>query len=622
MGRGALGRLALGALLVAGPLAGCTSGPRPEPTAKAFLAAWSKRDYAAAARLSDGRAASVAATLAATDRALGVTRSARVLGRVTYHSKSGWTTAYSAALHLRGLGDWRYTGTLPLYKDEGSGHWRVHLAVQALHPALTPGQRLGRSRSLPVRAALLDAAGQPFFAPTEVVTVGVQPGRLTDAAATLRRLQQATGADTAPLTAQLRVASPDAFVPVITLRRPDYDRIRAKIHGIPGVVFRTGQRSLAPTATFGRALLGRVGPATAEVLAAAGPAYQAGDELGLSGLQAAYQRQLAGTPSGSIVIRNFAGTAVRTLHTFPGTPGRPVRTTLDRRAQAAAEAALAHVRQPAALVAVRPSTGAVLAVANSPSDSALDRALVGRYPPGSTFKVVSTAALLGRGLRADTPVRCPASITVDGKKFGNFEGEAGGAVPFRTDFAKSCNTAFVSLAPRVGGGLLPATARSFGLGGAWKLPVPAFAGSVPAPVSAVERAATVIGQGRVLASPLGMALVAATAQSGRFRPPVLVTDPAPPYAAPGSPLPPGTAATLQSLMRGVVTGGTAAGVSGLSGVAGKTGTAEYGTGKPPSTHAWFTGFRGDLAFCVLVEGGGVGGRVAAPLAAAFLRAYG
>ena len=99
---------------------------------------------------------------------------------------------------------------------------------------------------------------------------------------------------------------------------------------------------------------------------------------------------------------------------------------------------------------MQPSTGDVLAVANRPGDSSYDRALLGRYPPGSTFKVVTTAALLRDGLVPDETVDCPPTIAVEGKSFRNFEGGAAGAVPFRQDFEQSCNTAFVSLAGRLG----------------------------------------------------------------------------------------------------------------------------------------------------------------------------
>ena len=131
-----------------------------------------------------------------------------------------------------------------------------------------------------------------------------------------------------------------------------------------------------------------------------------------------------------------------------------------------------------------------------------------------------------------------------------------------------------------------------------------------------ERASQAIGQGRVVASPAHMATVAATVATGAWHAPRLLTDNQP---LPAIALDPQVAATLRELTAEVVrTGtGTAAAVAGQQ-VAGKTGTAE--TADPNRTHAWFIGYRGPLAFSVLVEGGGVGGRVAAPLAARFLGA--
>jgi cell division protein FtsI/penicillin-binding protein 2 len=298
---------------------------------------------------------------------------------------------------------------------------------------------------------------------------------------------------------------------------------------------------------------------------------------------------------------------------------------LDQRLQNAAEAALATSPKPSALVAVQASTGQLLAIANTPADSSLDRALTGEYPPGSSFKIVTTTALLPTGVTPDTPQACPPSITVGGRTFTNFEGETSGTVPFSVDFARSCNTAFIGLASRLNSDQLQTAGRSLGIGTGWKLPLPAFTGQVPATTDPTELAADAIGQGRVLVSPVAMALAAGTVDSGTWRPPVLVTDPATPSAPlvqPAAPLPPGAAGTLAQLMRGVVTQGTGTAVANVPGgpVYGKTGTAEFGTAQPPQTHAWFIGYRGDVSFAVIVEGGGVGGAVAAPIAANFLSA--
>jgi len=223
---------------------------------------------------------------------------------------------------------------------------------------------------------------------------------------------------------------------------------------------------------------------------------------------------------------------------------------------------------------------------------------------------------MGTGTRADTPIGCPATATVGGQGFQNFEGGSLGGTTFRSAFAQSCNTAFVSLAADLSDAALAGAATTFGFGASYDLGVPTKGANFPSPKDAADRASQAIGQGRVEASPLHMATVAGAVASGTWRAPRLLAD-GPPGQA--TALDPQTAASLKELTAEVVRAGTgtAAAVAGQQ-VAGKTGTAE--TADPNRTHAWFIGYRGPLAFSVLVEGGGVGGRVAAPLAARFLAA--
>ena len=314
--------------------------------------------------------------------------------------------------------------------------------------------------------------------------------------------------------------------------------------------------------------------------------------------------------------------------------GNDVRLTMDLRGQQAAYDALAG--RCGAVVAIDVATGKLLVSAASPTynpnlvegkfdligkirapctpvAALYNRATKGLYAPGSTFKVVTTAALLRAGVKTTDTVDCPKTITVEGKVFKNFEGEAAGPVLFARDFAQSCNTAFVSLAKRLEPDALTRTARDFGLGRT-------SASQVPAGRDAVERAATMIGQDRIVASPLAMAGVAATVADGRWRAPRLVaTD----RHQSGPALDQGELSTLRTLMRSVVTSGTGTALAPVPGeVAGKSGTAEYGGGNPPPTHAWFIAFRGDLAVAVLVENGRSGGSVAAPIAARFFQALG
>ncbi|MFB9377556.1 penicillin-binding transpeptidase domain-containing protein [Kineococcus gynurae] len=523
-----------------------------------------------------------------------------------------------------------YRTTVALRRDED--RTVVAWSPAVVHPALAPtpeGDAVLRvQREQPARADILDAAGGSIVAERDVVAVGVQPSRTTDAAATAAALAGLLDVDGDALRQRITQARPDAFVAVITLRRSDYDADRAALQAVPGAVFRAGTLPLAPTRAFARALLGSVGEVTADVVEASDGRYVAGDQAGLSGVQAGYDARLAGRVG--IVVQAAPGqagddgppesaagerTPVELLRIDP-VPGQTVQLSLDPVVQQAADEALAGVANPCALVVLDTADGSVRAVANGPADGG-DRALTGRYAPGSTFKVVTTLALLAGGFDPASTVSCPATLTVSGRSFRNFEGEVLGDVPFTTDFAQSCNTAFASLAPRLDPTSLRATAATLGLGVPWATGVDAFSGDVPETTSEVDRAAASFGQGRTLASPLAMATVAASVAARARRTPRIVLDPAPePVAGTAEEPSAEDCSIVADLMREVVLDGTATVLRDVPGaeVRAKTGTAEYGTGSPPPTHAWTIGWRGSLAFAVLVEDGVSGGSVAAPVA--------
>jgi cell division protein FtsI/penicillin-binding protein 2 len=228
--------------------------------------------------------------------------------------------------------------------------------------------------------------------------------------------------------------------------------------------------------------------------------------------------------------------------------------------------------------------------------------------------------LLQKGLKATDPVACPPTATVSGRTFKNYESETFGSVPFRTDFAKSCNTAFVGLSQRLDDDDLATAAKTLGIGADWDLGTSAFSGSVPTNTSDVDKAAASFGQGRTEVSPLAITVATASVARGSYLPPSLVVtgDAA---AADATTLPAGPVATLRSLMRDVVTSGTGTALKGVPGgpVRAKTGTAEFGSQSPPQTRAWITGWQGDVAFTAFVEEGKSGGTVAGPVAARFLR---
>ena len=369
-------------------------------------------------------------------------------------------------------------------------------------------------------------------------------------------------------------------------------------------------------------LTGSVVTATAAQAKALGTPYRAGDLIGQGGIEQAYSAQLAGRPALSIRIEGPGTHLDATAARFAATPGTPVRTSIDMRTQLAAAQAVrsAATTRPVDLVAIQPSTGRVLAVVERPGG--FDRALEGEFPPGSTFKVLTASALAQSGLRPASAVQCPSQADIGGRTFHNDNNEHYGTTSLQTAFAVSCNTTFALLAiQRLGGRALARTAAAFGFNAQPALGIPATLGKFTSPHDPVDLAADAFGQGTDLVNPLSQASVAAAIEDGTWRPPRLVISLPPRQSARATAVSPAILDTLRPMMRAVVTSGTAAQVGFPAGVYGKTGTAEYGTGPHPPAHAWFIGYRGDLAFAVLVEGGGTGASSAGPVANAFVRKF-
>ncbi|WP_421118035.1 penicillin-binding transpeptidase domain-containing protein [Aquihabitans daechungensis] len=520
---------------------------------------------------------------------------------------------------------WTYDTEVELVEDAGTGDgepaWLVDWSPAVVHKRLIDGDTLQVVRLPAARGEILGPDGKPLVGLRPVVVVGIQPGATVDRTAAAQQVAGLVGVDAAALTDRVEAGSDTDLISVVTLRQEAFEPVRAQLEAIPGVVLQEDEIPLAPTRDFARALIGTVGPATAEIARESNGRIAEGDLTGLSGVQASQDVALAGQAGVSIrvVPKPGSGREAFVLEDFPTKSGASVTITLDPEIQAAADEVMATAPKPAALVAIRPSTGDVLAVSNGPAGAnGYNRALIGKYPPGSTFKIASGLTLLENGLTPETIVDCPATIVV-GKEFRNAEGEVLGAVPFSKDFADSCNTAFVGQSRTITAQQLADTAKKLGYR-ELDLGVPVFGGSVPVTDNETEHAADMIGQGKVEASPFAVALASASVAAGRSVQPRLIIDPKNPEPEPGEQLDPEAIADLRGLMRGVVTDGTGGAVLGIPGgdVAGKTGTAEFGTQSPPQSHAWFTGFQGDIAFAVLVEDGGFGGQVAAPLAADFL----
>jgi cell division protein FtsI/penicillin-binding protein 2 len=520
---------------------------------------------------------------------------------------------------------WRYQTAVQLVRRDDD--WLPVFSPRTVHPDLPADAVLKRSDTPPERAGMLDGTGAPMVKNLPVVIVGVEPARITDEEVLLSGLrgiftELGVSVDLSQLPARVKSApSPQAFIEVVTLRRPDYDRVKREIQSLPGTVFREAMQPLGPTSAFARALIGQVGPVTKEILDKNPGKYKTGDQVGLVGLQARYDDRLRGSPG--VVVK--AGEKV--VFEAPPSVGAPLKTTIDPKTQNAADGALAGETRGSAIVAIRISDGAVLAVANGPTGSRLNLAFTAQVPPGSTFKMVSTYGLLDNGsIGLDTPIDCPATITVEGRQIKNADGlGALGTVPFRQAFAKSCNTAFVALAPKLGTDGLAKAGTALGLGAPWDLGIETYAGKVSTGGSATEQAAAAFGQGTTLVSPVSMAAATAAVARGQWKQPVLITDPAAAKPAPDAPaLKADAVAALRTMMREVVTSGSAVALKGLGGAPlhGKTGTAEFDSADPTKTHAWFIGWKGDVAFAVFVDNGGGGSATAVPLAGKFLQALG
>ncbi|MEO3857067.1 penicillin-binding transpeptidase domain-containing protein [Acrocarpospora sp. B8E8] len=315
-------------------------------------------------------------------------------------------------------------------------------------------------------------------------------------------------------------------------------------------------------------------------------------------------------------IQNPGEPAIELLREEGDGPAPRVTTTIDRYIQMSAARALDGVANPAALVAIRPSTGEVLAVADRLGGKG---AFQQKFPPGSTFKIVTAAAVLGAGLTTDTQVACPARYQIpNGRLILNYQSRDHGTLSLRQAFAQSCNTTFAQLAvERLTADTLVAEAGRFGFGGDLATGAGGTCGSLTPPGNDDAMAEDSFGQGTVEASPLCMAAMAAAVQNGTWRSPHLLPAAQLPQPMPRE-LPADVVAALRVMMAAVVTEGTAMNGGLPAGVAGKTGTAEVGQGRPD--HAWFVGYQDDLAFAVFVENGGTGAGAAVPVAARFLNA--
>jgi len=388
---------------------------------------------------------------------------------------------------------------------------------------------------------------------------------------------------------------------------------------------------VAPNLTAGEKVVSiPVAPGAAEVDDAAGGNLQDAGDYGLNNIAAALTKSapggqgIPGIEVANVGPTNAPITGTTNVLSQPVATG-VVKTSIDPRVEAAAKSAV-QAHGDSSMVVIQPSTGDILAVANN--DGANDFALTARVAPGSTNKIITATALFATGLVSSPsqPVPCPPQTDADGEVINNAGGESEPpGTPFLTDFAASCNNAFdrwyASLSPTT---LAQTAQKYYGLNQPWDIGigpgVPYY--TMPSTASSAELALELFGQGRLSASPLAMASVAATVDTGLFKQPIVV--PGQPQLA-GTPLPANVHQDLWQVMRAVTQGGgTAAGVfSGVgSAVYAKTGTADVtGQGQPNS---WMVAFDPTLNVAIgcVVLNSGYGAQVAGPEVASVLEHLG
>lgn len=573
---------AVAAALVA---AGCSLGPdQPETIAEQFAVALESGDVQAAAALTTDPAAAATMISELFDGLGNDDPDVTVAG-----TGDGGAFDLDVAWNFGEGRDWSYRTTGSAVEravvedaavedaagegDSGDG-WRIRWDPAVLSPDLTAGASVRYTTTVGSPPTVFDSGGRPLMS-EQIVTL-VNLDATADTAAVAPLLAGVAPTITAESLAADVAGAAGAPVTAITLREADLAPIEEQLTALPGVTLAPQTRLLVTDRDL------------------ASPVWSGLADLWQQGQDAS---------AGWAVQRVAANGSVQRLAGADGPEAPDLNTTIDLDLQQRAEAALASLDQPAAIVGLDAATGAVRTVAqNTAADGQGPIALTGLYPPGSTFKAITTSAALQAGLAdPDTVLPCPGVATIGDRTIPNDESFDLGAVPLHTAFAFSCNTTMGQLAVDLPASALTDAAVQFGLGVDFLAPgLVTVTGSVPVAETPAARVEAAIGQGQVTASPFGMALVAASVVNGHTPEPMIIEGKPATADREVAPAPETVSTALRAMMRETVTDGTATAVRDIADLVGKTGTAEYGDND--GAHGWFIGAQDNLAFAVFVAG--------------------
>lgn len=558
-----------------GGLVACTPKPLDAtPVAEDFLAALTARDGEDLAAVIDNPA-TAQDIIDATWAGLQAEALTTTLGEVDVRDNIA-TAHYTLDWQLPRDRQLTYDTSLTLTRT--AENWTVRWQPTIIHPRLGANQHLELRPVPATKASVVSSDGVEILQPGTMYRVLVDLGKVTDVRPVAARLARTIeGLDSGELAEELSRAR--GVYSVTMVDQQDGPRVTEELADIEGVIVNDEAAMVNRDPSFAPDVMARVSAIVAD--------------------------ELDGANGWRVTAVNEHRAPIDDVEYHAARPAPAIRIGLDHDIQQAAQQAVdLRAEMEAMLVAIRPSTGQVLAIAQTEAaDRKGDLALSGLYPPGSVFKIITaTAGLERQGLGSGSIVPCPGSMNIYGRIVNNYNQFSLGNVPLERAFASSCNTTFADMSTQLAPGELADVAKQFGLGVDYRIPgLHTVTGSVPEGETPLERTEAGYGQGLDLASPFGLALVAATAARGETPVPVLIdghaTDVSEEVPAPS----PEALAQLRQMMRSVVTTGTARGMAAGGEIHGKTGEAEINQG----SHSWFAGFRDDdIAFATLVVLGG------------------
>lgn len=579
--------------------------------------------------------------------------------------------AFTVTMDSTEVGQIQEKNTLPLLLD--GQQWQVAWTPDLIFRDLA-GDRVVRVESgAPPRASILDRKGKMLAGPGTVLEVGVVPGNIKDETKVLRALASFTGSKPEDIKKRYASAQPDWWVPLGQYPESRRQDAQSKLANIEGIEVREVTARVYPLGAAAAHAVGYLSQVNADDLARlASQGYAEGDMVGRSGIEASMEKELRGQAGGKVYIADNAGNEVRVVAERKVVPGAPVQLTLDSDLQQLADKVLGD--KTGSLVLLDPRDNSVLAMVSHPaydpnafitgistsdwqrltSDTRhpfQNRPVLSSYPTGSIFKVITMDAALEKGgFQPTTPFDCNGTWKgLPGVTLGDWLPGGHGHLDLEEGLTESCDIVFYELSKKLDSidpKILPDFARQFGLGAPTGINgLDEVGGTVPdpdwkkqtlnQPWYTGDSVNLGIGQGYLEATPLQMANVYSTlANGGELRTPLLVRKvgegaTAKDYQATTVRKVPGSPATLKSIHDGMVrVASTPKGTAYYAfqgfkvATAAKTGSAEN---QNPDAHAWFAGYapagKPEVAVLVMVEGGKLGGEVAAPLGRQVLESY-